>query len=67
MKVENCTFRVNKHSAATEVFITSPQGVNTVLYLPPDADVAPTKPLEFLPAPLVDVEEERRASNSQEG
>ena len=51
MKIENCTFRVNKHSAATEVFITNPKGVNTVIYLPPDAEVDPTKPLEFIPAP----------------
>lgn len=51
MKFENCTFRVNKHSSATEVFITNPEGVNTVLYLPPDAEVDLGKPLEFVPAP----------------
>lgn len=51
MRIENCTLRVNRHSSATEVFITNPQGVNTVLYLPPDAEIDPTKPLEFVPAP----------------
>lgn len=51
MRIENCTLRVNKHSSATEVFITSESGINTVLYLPPDAKVDPLEPLEFVPAP----------------
>lgn len=51
MRIENCTFRVNKHSAATEVFISNDKGVNTVLYLPADTEVDVTTPLEFIPAP----------------
>jgi len=60
MRIENCTFRVNKHSSATEVFITGPKGVNTVLYLPPDAEVDPYKPLEFIPAPPLPTEEAKK-------
>lgn len=68
MRIENCTFRVNKHSAATEIFITNSTGVNTVLYLPPDANVDPAESLEFVPAALeAAVLEETRASGSQEG
>lgn len=61
MRIENCTLRVNKSSSATEVFITSKSGINTVLYLPPDVDVDPTKPLEFVPAappPVVETKTE---------
>ena len=51
MKIENCTLRVNKSASATEVFITSQSGINTVLYLPPNTDIDPDQPLEFVPAP----------------
>lgn len=60
MRIENCTLRVNKSSSATEVFITSKSGVNTVLYLPPDANVDPTKPLEFIPTPPPPVEDAKK-------
>lgn len=60
MRIENCTLRVNKHSSATEVFITAPKGINTALYLPPDTEVDPTKPLEFVPAPPAPTEEAKK-------
>jgi hypothetical protein len=59
MRVENCTIRVNKHSSATEVFISNNAGINTSFYLPPDADVDPTQPLEFIPAPPPPSEENK--------
>lgn len=52
MKIENCTIRVNKHSAATEVFVSTEAGVNTAFYLPPGIEVDPAEPIEFIPAPL---------------
>ena len=51
MKFENCTIRVNKNNTATEVFITNTSGLNTAIYLPPDAKVEPNESLEFVPVP----------------
>jgi len=51
MRIKNCTLRVNNSALATDVFITSQSGINTVLYLPPNTDVDPTQPLVFIPAP----------------
>ena len=66
MRIENCTLRVNKSSSATEVFITSETGVNTVLYLPPDAQVNPAEPLEFVPAPPPPAENPRKTETPKQ-
>jgi hypothetical protein len=60
MRIENCTIRVNKDAARTEVFISNQAGVNTVLYLPPGTEIDPMQPLEFIPAP---VPEENKGEN----
>jgi hypothetical protein len=59
MRIENCTIRVNKDASRTEVFVMNNAGVNTSFYLPPNTDVDPTQPLEFIPAPLPPPEENK--------
>lgn len=65
MRIENCTIRVNSNSAATEVFVSNNSGVNTTFYLPPNTDIDPAQPIEFIPAPQPSPSSEQHESGNE--